>query len=97
MYEVLLDPAAEKDLDEITAWYDNQRNGLGYEFLVMFEECIAAIEKNPFHTFNVSHRVRRIAVPRFPYNIYYTIHLDKVYIHVIMHQYRSPEEWQKRI
>jgi hypothetical protein len=48
MYEILLDPAAEKDLDGIIDWYEKQRNGLGYEFLLMFEECIAAIERNPF-------------------------------------------------
>jgi toxin ParE1/3/4 len=97
MYEILLDPAAEKDLDGIIDWYEKQRSGLGYEFLLMFEECIAAIERNPFHTFNVTRRVRRIAVPRFPYNIYYTVRMNKVFIHVIMHQYRNPEEWQKRI
>ena len=97
MYEVLLDPAAEKDLDGIIEWYEEQRKGLGYEFLLMFDKCIAALERNPLHTFNVTRRVRRIAVPRFPYNIYYTIRLQKVFIHVIMHQYRNPEVWQHRI
>lgn len=34
MFEILLDPSAEQDIDEIFKWYERQREGLGFEFLI---------------------------------------------------------------
>lgn len=97
MYSILLKPGAEEDIDGIFNWYQKQRQGLGYEFLLSVEECINTILLNPFFSFNVTSLVRRAVIPRFPYNIYYTIEDDIIFIHVIMHQFRDPEAWQMKI
>ena len=97
MYTVILKPGAEEDIDGIFKWYEEQREGLGYEFLLNADECINVILSNPFFSFNVTGYVRRAVIPRFPYNIYYTVEKEIIFIHVIMHQFRDPEIWQIRI
>lgn len=97
MYTVILKPGAEEDIDGIFKWYEEQREGLGYEFILSTDQCINTIQSNPFFAFNVTDSVRRAVIPRFPYNVYYTIENETIFIHVIMHQFRNPEEWQMKI
>lgn len=97
MFKVITDPLAEKDIDEIFEWYEGKRFYLGFEFLSELEQCIFSLQNNPFAYFNVTGRVRRIPIARFPYNVYYSIKSNTVYVHVIMHQHKNPEEWQRRL
>ena len=97
MYTVILKPGAEEDIDGIFKWYEERREGLGYEFILSTDQCINKILSNPFFAFNVTDSVRRAVIPRFPYTVYYTIENENIFIHVIMHQFRDPEEWQVRI
>ena len=96
-FEVNLDISAEQDIDEIFKWYEKQREGLGFEFLLSFDDSLDLLAKNPFAYFNVTRTIRRIAITKFPYTAYYSIDLNNITIHVIMHQHRDPEEWQMRI
>lgn len=97
MHTIILKPGAEEDIDGIFKWYEEQREGLGYEFILSTDQCINTIQSNPSFAFNVTDSVRRAVIPRFPYNVYYTIGNESIFIHVIMHQFRDPEEWQIRI
>ncbi len=96
MFEITLDTSAELDFDEIFRWYQEQREGLGYEFLMSFESSLNLLAENPFAFFNVTKTVRRIAVKRFPYNVYYSVVDKTLTIHLIMHQHKNPQEWQMR-
>lgn len=97
MYTIIFKSAAEEDLEGIFHWYEENREGLGYEFLLSLDECVKTIQSNPFFSFNINDNVRRATLSRFPYSVYYTIENETVYIHLIMHQFRDPEKWQKRI
>jgi len=97
MFTIILKPGAEEDIDGIFKWYEEQREGLGYEFLLSADQCINTIQLNPFFSFNVAEQIRRAVIPRFPYNIYYTVEGEFVFIHLVMHQFREPETWQNRI
>jgi hypothetical protein len=46
-YQVKVDAAAETDLDEAIAWYENQRAGLGIDFLYKFYDAVAYLKENP--------------------------------------------------
>ena len=39
--------AAKRDIDVAFVWYENQRPGLGDEFLAAVDECIERIRGNP--------------------------------------------------
>lgn len=96
MFEIFLDRSTEQDVDEIFKWYEKQRGGLGFEFLISFDDSLQVLAQNPFAYFNVTKTIQRIAIASFPYNAYYTIKENVVYIHVVMHQYKNPEELQMR-
>jgi plasmid stabilization system protein ParE len=97
IYEVILDPTAEIDLDEIFKYYEGLREGLGFEFMLSFDSSMNSIANNPKAYFNINNQIRRIIIPRFPYAAFFSIAENAVHVHLIMHQHRSPEEWQKRI
>ena len=44
MYRLAIQPEAQSDLDQAYKWYENQRSGLGSEFI----RCVEAVfETNP--------------------------------------------------
>lgn len=52
MFEILLDPSAEQDVDGIFKWYERQREGLGFEFLISFNNALEVLAQNPHANFN---------------------------------------------
>ncbi len=49
-YQVKVDAAAETDLDEAMAWYENQRAGLGIDFLYKFYDAVAYLRHDKIIT-----------------------------------------------
>lgn len=54
MFDILLDPLAEQDVDEIFKWYERQREGLGFEFLISFNNSLEILAQNPHVNFNIT-------------------------------------------
>ena len=96
-YKIVFVPLVENDISGIYEWYESKRKNLGVEFIIELDKCIDKISANPNFAFNVLPNIKRVAIHRFPYNIYYNIENHTVTIFVIMHQYRNPENWQLRI
>lgn len=89
-------PAAAADVEEAYLWYENQRPGLGEEFLAAIKETIETLTANP-EGFSVVHRqTRRALLRRFPYGIYFRIIDDQIVIVACMHGRRNPRRWQSR-
>ena len=62
---------AEADLEEARNWYDDQRPGLGDEFLVSIAEALTRLEETP-ERYPVYYKgFRRILTERFPYKLFY--------------------------
>jgi plasmid stabilization system protein ParE len=47
IYEVIIKPAAELDMTEITLWYESRSEGLGRRFLEALGVKIQLLEQNP--------------------------------------------------
>lgn len=93
---VRLREEADQDLAGAATWYEEQRVGLGAEFL---DEVLAACEtisQNPLLYPEVYGNVRRMLMPRFPFGIYFRINNDHVVVFAIMHASRDPTRWQTR-
>ena len=45
--QVILRPAAAADIEDATTWYEQQRSGLGTEFLEAVNLALSAIAENP--------------------------------------------------
>ncbi len=39
-YRVIISPVAKKDLDAAFIWFEDQREGLGFEFLTCFDAVV---------------------------------------------------------
>ena len=91
-----LRPEAEKDLGNAAVWYEQQRTGLGNEFLAEFLLVAGRIEVEPQMYPIVHKKIRRGLLRRFPFSVYYIIETEAVSILGVMHSSRHPQRWQSR-
>lgn len=94
--QILIRPAAAADIEDAFVWYEQQRLGLGSEFLKIVDDALTAIQRSP-QLHPVIHRnTRRVLLRRFPYGIYYRIYPDQIVVVACMHGRRNPRRWQSR-
>lgn len=95
--ELIIAPEAEQDLIEAFAWYEDQRPGLGEEFLSCVDASLQAILRMPEMHRVVYEGCRRALIRRFPYAVFYEFMGQKVMVYAIFHVARDPEKWRKRL
>lgn len=88
---------AEIEFNDAINYYNQQREGLGFEFGAEVKRTLGRIVQYPKAWTPVSKRARRCRTNRFPYGIIYQIRSDKILIIAIMHLHRDPETWRSRI
>ena len=83
-FRVYIRPEAETDIEEAALWYEEQRQGLGQEFLDEVLGLCKTISENPA-MYPVAHRrTRRALIRRFPFGVYFRIEDE--------HAWQSPSE-----
>lgn len=93
---VQLREEADGDLATAASWYEQQRVGLGHEFLDEALSAFRLIEKQPL-IYPVMHRnTRRALMHRFPFGIFYRVENSHIVILAVMHGSRHPYYWQTR-
>jgi hypothetical protein len=90
-------PPATEELREAVAWYNAQRTGLGYEFVIEFEDTLDRITKLPTAWEKLSKNVRCCRLNRFPYGVLYTVRNDEILVVAVMHLHRKPGYWEGRV
>lgn len=93
---VLIRPEAELDIKEAFSWYEERRQGLGFDFLLQIEAGLSIIGRNPEINPPVYKNTRKFTVKRFPYKIIYMIEKDATIILAVMHEKRNPEFMTER-
>lgn len=78
------------------AWYDQQRRGLGDEFLTEVREEMDRIRQNPEMYGVLYRRVRAGPIHRFPYVVYYRVESDRINVIAVQHASRSSRGWKSR-
>jgi plasmid stabilization system protein ParE len=91
-----LDPA-EAELREAIAYYNDQSEGLGYEFAAEVKRTLGRICDHPEAWPQLSQRTRRCRANRFPYGLVYQLRADHVLVVAVMHLHREPESWMDRL
>jgi len=82
-----------RDLAGAYGWYEEQRAGLGEEFLTAVSTSFEAIGEFPEMFARVHGDVRRAVVSRFPYAVFYRIEPSQVVILTVLHTARDPRLW----
>jgi toxin ParE1/3/4 len=94
-------PEADEEAREAARWYDQQRIGLGDEFLEALARSLESIERNPRlgrvdPDAPAGREVRRIRLNRFPYIVIYEIRNGDILVVAIAHGRRRPGYWLSR-
>ena len=95
-FEVRLRPEAEQDLSDAATWYEEQRQGLGHEFLDEALTMLSTVAETPLMYPNIHRNTRRAVIHRFPFCIYYRVKDTTIVVVAVMHGSRNPRRWKNR-
>ncbi len=91
VYEVIVKSLAEQDITEAIEWYAEHTLQLAEELTESIEDCLTSIEEHPLQ-YQKRYGEARVAFTRkFPYDIYYTIEEQTIFIHAVLHSKRNPK------
>ncbi|MFW0860299.1 MAG: type II toxin-antitoxin system RelE/ParE family toxin [Dehalococcoidia bacterium] len=88
---------AEAEFTEAIAYYNQQSEGLGYEFAAEVRRTISRIVQYPEAWAPLSKRTRRCRTNRFPYGVIYQVRSETILIVAIMHLRQDPQTWKDRV
>jgi toxin ParE1/3/4 len=83
-------PVAREEFDRAAAWNDEQRRGLGDEFVAAVQLVLDKISNHPNRYFLADADVREVPVSRFPYCVYYRVKPGRVVVVAVFHTSRDP-------
>ncbi|MCR9142746.1 MAG: type II toxin-antitoxin system RelE/ParE family toxin [bacterium] len=94
---IILSELSQRQLTEITIWYNSRRAGLGPVFLASLDRIMERISKFPAQ-FPISYRdYRQALMDRFPYRIFYREEQQEIQILAVLHVSRDHDPFLKRI
>lgn len=90
-YKVITLPEAEAETEDAFNYYEDQKTGLGFDFLDELETCRKKLSTNPqFYSFvSFGKTVRSLSLKRFPYKVIFEISGDKVIVLSIFNRHRK--------
>ena len=95
-YTIVIRPEAEQDIQSTFAWYEENRLGLGHDFLLQVDAGLQWIQRHPaVHPADYK-EVRTHVLKRFPYKVIYRIESDHIIILAVLHGKRGPTVMTKR-
>ena len=83
---------AKSDVKGAVKWYEQQRIGLGYEFINCLEDAVTRIQQAPLLYQVVHKKLRRILLKRFPYSVFYLVESDTIYIFSVFDNRQDPRK-----
>jgi toxin ParE1/3/4 len=93
-YTVFILPIAEMEAAEASLYYEDQKPGLGIDFLDELDAAREHLSEHPQHySFITDEKIlRSIALKRFPYSLIFQIEIDKVIVISVHHEKQKPIE-----
>ena len=88
-WRVVIRPRAEADLREARDWYENQRAGLGKEFLTQTGITLQLLVRDPDFRPEYYRGFRRILMRRFPYKLFYRLEGERIIVFRVLHAQRD--------
>lgn len=88
---------ARADIRQARRWYEDQRAGLGAEFVTAVDATVADIAAMPLRFPEVSPGFRRALVDRFPYKVVFRELGQRIIVVAVYHNSRDPARLLERI
>ena len=97
-----IDPDAAQESTDAADWYDQQKAGLGAEFLDELADAMQVILEHParwprYPDAGKGRQIHRYRLDRFPYHIVYEIRSEDILVVAIAHTARRPGYWSRRL
>jgi len=89
--------AAEHELARAVATYDQERAGLGDEFLNEVQRAVSFLIDHPQLGRSVRKNRRVLVLKKFPYRLVYDIDINGIRIIAVAHQSRRSDYWWNRV
>ena len=89
--------AARREFDDAADRYDEQRPGLGEEFIFEIDQAVVKAADSPERYPIVFGDIRRTVARRFPYSVYFRVRRDSMVVLSVFHGRRNPAVWQRRV
>ncbi|MEO5859519.1 MAG: type II toxin-antitoxin system RelE/ParE family toxin [Pyrinomonadaceae bacterium] len=93
---VRLISVAEEEFSKSAEYYENQREGLGEEFVAEVLRAAGILQDFPRIGTPIGTTFRAFAIRRFPYSLVYRIGADELIVVAVTHQSREPGYWKNR-
>lgn len=94
--KLIIRAEAEAEIEEAFRWYEARQSGLGKDFLLRVDTCLALIRKNP-SSYPIKYKqVRQALLQRFPYSVLYLVAPKAIVVIAVFHSKRNPAIWQSR-
>ena len=94
---VVLRHRAAEELLAACDYLEGQRKGLSVRLIGEVRRVIERISTHPELHGIVLKDIRRAAVRRFPYSIFYRVTPARIDVLAVFHDSRDPAEWQSRL
>lgn len=91
--QVVFSALARQELDDASDYYQMALEGLGKLFRHEVRIAVKRIMAHPKAWSVGNNEIRKCLMHRFPYNIFYSIEPDHIFIIAIAHQHRKPDYW----
>jgi len=89
-------PQVEDEIDDAIRWYEERREGLGWQFYAQLLDLFAEIGRNPSRCPWVDETFRRCRLDTFPYSVIFDPAAEPVVVYAVTHQSRDPGYWRSR-
>lgn len=96
-FRIVFRRAAKNEFEDAAAWYDEQRSGLGEEFVAEIEQAVTSAAAAPQRYPVVFGDIRRTVARRFPFSVYFRVRADELVVLAVFHGRRNPTIWQRRV
>lgn len=94
---LVLRRAAQSEFDEAADWYEQQRRGLGRDFVKQVQAVFNRMRRVPKQFPVVIENVRQALVERFPYSVFFVVEPKRIVVLAVFHHRRDPAIWQRRV
>ena len=92
-YSISISAHAQKEIADAFLWYEQQRNGLGSQLMLLLDKKFELLQQNPNLHSTVYKTIRRSLIKKFPYSIFYIVDGNTVEILAFFHMKRKPIRW----
>ena len=90
-YKLALSEQAEQAILDACLWYEEQRSGLGKEFLIAVKNSLISIQSNPLLYGYRKKKIRGHHMQRFPYVIFFVVDKEEIFVTSVLHTSRKPK------